>query len=79
MVHRASSYKGKQYSYYQCMTGKGNGCTASGAIKEDDLTACVSEMLKSHINNLVTVDSILEVPSNQSTLKKGATEYCFPN
>jgi len=75
MTHRTSSYKGNQYRYYQCMTGKGNGCTASGAIKEDDLTACVSEILKSHVNNLVTVDSMLANPRNQFALQKVTVEY----
>jgi DNA invertase Pin-like site-specific DNA recombinase len=49
---------GKKYFYYRCPTGKKGGCNAS-LIKENELTDCVLESVKSHIANVVSLDRLL--------------------
>lgn len=59
MTRKSVPYKGKKYFYYYCPTGKKNFCTKSYMVKEADLIDCVLQNLKSHINNVVSLEEIL--------------------
>ena len=61
MTRKTNRYKGQEYFYYYCPTGKKNGCDGVGMIREQDLIQCVLESVKGHIAGIASLDSVLAV------------------
>jgi hypothetical protein len=59
MTRKTNHYKGREYYYYYCPTGKKNGCTGAAMLKEEDLSDCVLESVKAHIAGIVSLNSVL--------------------
>ena len=74
MTRKIVSYKGSKYVYYFCPTRKKNGlvantsvccssmqpdCTASGMVKEQELSDCVLRSIKAHVSNIVELERLL--------------------
>ena len=70
MTRISVPYKENKYYYYHCPTGKKNGCTLSGMIKENDLINCVSQNLKSHINNVISFEELLNSVNSEKINKE---------
>ncbi len=75
MTRKTNRHKDKEYNYYYCPTGKKNGCTSSVMIKESDLIECVQEILKSHIDNVASLDTLLSNISQERINRELASEY----
>ena len=60
MTRKTVTHKGNKYFYYYCPTGKKNGCNGGNMIKEADLIKCVSDTIKEHIKNVISLDDILK-------------------
>jgi DNA invertase Pin-like site-specific DNA recombinase len=58
MTRKTVTYKGQKYFYYYCPAGKKHGCHAP-MLKESDLTDSILGSLQSHINNIVSLDALL--------------------
>lgn len=69
MTRKIVPYKDKKYFYYYCPTGKKNGCTAK-MIKEDDIINCIATSMKTHIANVVDLDSLLEILGTKKVAKQ---------
>lgn len=64
MVRRVNKYKGKQSIYYICSTyNKGKGCSRH-SIKESVIEEVLLDAIKRHINDIVALDSLLEMISS---------------
>lgn len=78
MTRKTVPYKDKKYYYYYCPTGKKNGCTDSCMIKEDDLIGCISDSVKSYIDNVISLDELIESAAekkiNQNIMAKISTQ-----
>lgn len=59
MTRKVNTYQGSKYTYYYCRTGKKNGCDAPVMIKETDLIDFVLQLTKAHINNIISLDELL--------------------
>ena len=59
MTRKTVRYKGEEYFYYYCRTGKKNGCDAGTMIKEADLIHCVQESLRGQIENVASLEDVL--------------------
>ena len=59
MTRKTVRYKGEEYFYYYCRTGKKNGCDAGTMIKEVDLIHCVQESLRGQIENVASLEDVL--------------------
>jgi len=59
MTRKSVPYKGIKYFYYFCPTGKKNGCKIPSTLKEQDLTGCVLESIKTHISSVAELESLL--------------------
>lgn len=59
MTRKTNRYKGREYFYYYCPTGKKHGCHDAVMLKENDLSECVLESVKAHIAGIVTLESVL--------------------
>jgi len=74
MTRKTVPYKNVKYFYYNCPTGKKNGCTVSVMIKESDLIECVLKSVKSYIENIASLETILNnsniEKANQALIKK---------
>ncbi len=75
MTRKTNRYKDKEYHYYYCPTGKGNGCTSSVMLKESDLIECVQDSLKGHIENVASLDALLSSISQERINRELAQEY----
>ncbi|MDR1703704.1 MAG: recombinase family protein [Clostridiales bacterium] len=75
MIRKTDRKNGKEYNYYCCLAGKKNGCKAPLRIKEDELTACVLESVKSHIVSVVSLDSILKSAGGEAAAVKLTRQY----
>ena len=62
--------KHKQVEDYIKQRVKKNGCTLSGMIKENDLINCVSQNLKSHINNVISFEELLNSVNSEKINKE---------
>jgi len=58
MTRKTVPYKDKQYYYYYCPSGKKRGCHMP-AIKEAELTGCALGIVKSHIDNVASLEAML--------------------
>ena len=59
MTRKTVPYKGENYYYYWCPTGKKNGCTESVMVKESALIDCVTANVKAHITNIASLEMLL--------------------
>ena len=75
MTRKINRYKGKEYVYYFCPTGKKHGCTDGVMVKECDLIECVQTAVKSHIENIASLDLILSSISHERINRELAREY----
>lgn len=75
MTRKTNRYKDKEYFYYFCPAGKKGGCASSSMIKESDLIECVRESLKSHINSVISLNSIINGVSQERINKALVSEY----
>lgn len=75
MTRKTVVYKDRKYFYYYCPTGKKNGCADSIMLKEDALCGCVLESVKSHIANIVSLESILAGSDGQKAALELARRY----
>ena len=60
MTRKTNTYKNEKYHYYHCPTGKKNGCADSVMLKEQDLTECVLDCVKSHIANVASLEAVID-------------------
>ena len=73
---------GKKYYYYYCPTTKKRGCVMPPSIQEDELSECVLESIKSHINNIASLETVLQSTDGQrltNALVKQYTEQIADN
>ena len=75
MTRKVRKYKDREYVYYFCPTGKKHGCTSPAMVKESDLTGCVTESLKAHIQNVVSLDGLLSTVSQERINRELVQEY----
>ena len=75
MTRKINRYKGKEYVYYFCPTGKKHGCPNGVMVKESDLIECVQAAVKSHIENIASLDLILSSISHERINRELAREY----
>lgn len=68
MTRKTNHYKGREYHYYYCPTGKKGGCNGSVMLKEEDLIECVRDSLKGHIDNVASW-----MPFSQVSARNGST------
>ena len=61
MTRKTNRYKGQVYNYYYCPTGKKQGCSGAGMLREQDLIQCVLESIKGHIAGVASLESVLAV------------------
>lgn len=59
MARKTNTYKGNKYHYYYCRTGKKNGCAKPTMLKETDLIECVMGSIKAHIQNIASLEDLL--------------------
>jgi len=59
MTRKTVRYRNGQYYYYNCPTGKKNGCPNPVMLKEQDLIDCVLGSIKAHISNIVCLETVL--------------------
>jgi cell division protein ZapA (FtsZ GTPase activity inhibitor) len=67
MTRKTNRYKGNEYFYYYCPTGKKHGCQHAAMMKESDLAACVLESIKVHVASIASLDSIIATSDSQRT------------
>lgn len=75
MTRKTVPYKDKKYFYYFCPKGKKNGCTGSVMLKENDLITCVSESLKAQINNVVSLEQLLDSINEEQINRELIEQY----
>lgn len=59
MTRKAVTYQGYEYQYYYCPNGKKHGCENPAVMKQNDLIACVQEMVKKHIDSVTSMEAVL--------------------
>jgi hypothetical protein len=59
MTRKTVPYKDEKYHYYYCPTGKKNGCVSPVMVKEQDLIACITGNVKSHISNIASLETVM--------------------
>ncbi len=75
MTRKTNNYKGKKYIYYYCPTGKKHGCQHPVMIKETDLKNCVLESLQAHINNVVSIEKLLDSINEEQINRELIAKY----
>lgn len=60
MTRKINNSNGKKYIYYHCPTGKKHGCDHPVRLREDDLTQCVLASIQAHVNNVVSLEELLD-------------------
>lgn len=60
MTRKTVPYKENKHHYYYCRTTKKRGCDGSVMLKEDDLKECVLYSIKSHIENIASLEKIID-------------------
>lgn len=75
MTRKTNRSNGKEYHYYYCPTGKKNGCGHAVMLKEDDLIECVRENLKAYIDNVVSLDAMLQGIDQETINQTMVKEY----
>ena len=75
MTRKTNRAGGREYNYYYCPTGKKRGCNTPVMVKESDLTDCVRGILKGHIDNVVSLETLLSGIDRQIINQQLAREY----
>ena len=75
MTRKTNHYKGKEYHYYYCPTGKKGGCKSPVMLKEADLIECVRDSLKAYIDNVASLEALLAGISRERINRELAQEY----
>lgn len=75
MTRKVRRYKDREYVYYFCPTGKKHGCLSPTMVKEGDLIGCVTASLKAHIENVISLDSLLSTISQERINRELVQEY----
>ena len=75
MTRKTNHSNGKEYHYYYCPTGKKNGCGHAVMLKEDNLIECVRENLKAYIDNVVSLDALLQGIDQETINQTMVKEY----
>lgn len=75
MTRKTNRSNGKEYHYYYCPTGKKNGCGHAVMLKEDNLIECVRENLKAYIDNVVSLDALLQGIDQETINQAMVKEY----
>ena len=63
------------YYYYYCPTGKKHGCANPVMLKESKLIDCVQESLKAYIQNVASLETLLNSIDQSSINQALAKEY----
>jgi DNA invertase Pin-like site-specific DNA recombinase len=66
---------GRKYHYYYCPTTKKRGCLNAPSVKEDELAECVLESVKSHINNIASLETVLQSTDGQRVTNALVRQY----
>lgn len=75
MTRKTVPYKGKKYFYYYCPTGKKGKCDKPVMLKEEDLVSCVLANLKAYIDNVVSLEELLNSISEEQ-INREQIEKC---
>ncbi len=75
MTRKTNRYKGKEYHYYYCPTGKKGGCDNPVMLKEAELIECVRDSLKAYIGNVASLEALLSSISQERINRELAQEY----
>ncbi len=75
MTRKTVRYKGEEYYYYYCRTGKKHGCANAPMIKEAELIQCVQESLKGHIENIASLENVLSSIDQEKINQAMVREY----
>lgn len=75
MTRKTNRIKGKEYNYYYCPTGKKNGCRTPVMLREDDLKNVVWQTMKSYIDNVASLESLLKTIDQSSLNRALIAEY----
>ena len=75
MTRKTNRVNGKEYHYYYCPTGKKHGCTNPVMLKESKLIDCVQESLKAYIQNVASLETLLNSIDQSSINQALAKEY----
>ena len=75
MTRKAVTYNGNEYQYYYCPLGKKHGCENPATMKQNDLIACVQEMVKAHIDSVVSMEAVLNSVNQERINRELIQEY----
>lgn len=75
MTRKTNRVNGKEYHYYYCPTGKKHGCANPVMLKENKLIDCVQESLKAYIQNVASLETLLNSIDQSSINQALAKEY----
>lgn len=75
MTRKTNRVNGKEYHYYYCPTGKKHGCTNPVMLKESKLIDCVQQSLKAYIQNVASLETLLNSIDQSSINQALAKEY----
>ena len=75
MTRKTNRVNGKEYHYYYCPTGKKHGCTNPVMLKESKLFDCVQESLKAYIQNVASLETLLN-SIDQSSINQALAKEC---
>ena len=75
MTRKTVPYKGSKYHYYYCPTTKKRGCTDAVNLKESELCECVLEIIKSHILNLASLETLIKGSDGQQIINSIVKQY----
>lgn len=75
MTRKINRYKGREYYYYYCPTGKKHNCRDASMLKESDLTDCVLESIKAHIAIVASLEAVLTSGDRQKAAQALAKQY----
>ena len=79
MTRKTNRVNGKEYHYYYCPTGKKHGCANPVMLKESKLIDCVQESLKAYIQNVASLETLLNSISINQALAKEYTAHISEN
>lgn len=74
MTRKTITYKGTQYFYWYCPTGK-KACKAPVMLKEEELATCVLESLKAYVANVASLDKIISADIEERAKSGLAKQY----
>ncbi|GHU94495.1 hypothetical protein FACS1894208_05680 [Clostridia bacterium] len=75
MTRKIARYKGNEYNYYCCPTGKKHGCLDAPTVREADVTESVFATLQAHIAAVASVEDVLAGSDTQRHIQALAKQY----